>query len=205
MKTLFWTVIVGVLLPVTAAADAIESLKAKLDDMHSLSGKFEQTMRDKSGEVVQKSSGEFHLLRPDYFLWQSEAPYEQTVLGTPEKVWVYDPDLEQVTIQARTPEQKNNPASLLTGDVEQIRETFEVSESAVKGTTTYQLTPLTQESSYKRIEFVFADESLERLAFVDRLEQTTHIHFTQLQLNPDLKKSFFTFTPPEGTDIIVDE
>lgn len=205
MKSLFWAVIVVSVFPFSARADSVESLKAKLDTMQSLSGEFEQTLSDKSGAVVQSSSGEFHLLRPDYFLWQSEAPYEQTVLGTPDKVWVYDPDLEQVTVQTRTPEQKNNPASLLAGDIEQIRDTFEVSQSEVKGTVTYQLTPLTQQSSYKTVEFVFNDSTLERLAFVDKLEQTTRITFTELQLNPKLSTDFFTFNPPEGTDIIVDE
>lgn len=205
MKIRFWAAIAVVLSPLVAQADAVTSLKTRLDRLHSLSGQFHQTLSDRTGAKVQESSGEFHLLRPDYFLWKSAAPYEQTVLGTPDKVWVYDPDLEQVTIQARTPEQKNNPASLLVGDVEEIRGAFEVSESAAKGTTSYRLTPLTPHSSYKVVEFVFADDALKRLAFMDKLEQKTDIEFTHLELNPKLSREFFIFTPPEGTDIIVDE
>lgn len=191
--------------PLAVHADAVAALKAKLDGMHSLSGGFSQTLTDKSGKVVQQSSGDFHLLRPGYFLWQSEAPYEQLVLGTPEKVWIYDPDLEQVTVQSRTPEQKNNPASLLAGDAEQIRGSFNVSESNLRGAAHFVLTPVIDENSYKEVEFVFANEALQRLAFLDKLEQTTNITFDNLVLNPKLDPEFFTFTPPEGTDVIVNE
>lgn len=194
-----------VAMPLLSNADAVGSLKDKLDQLQSLSGEFQQTLSDKAGVVVQESSGEFHLLRPNYFLWQSEAPYAQTVLGTPDKVWVYDPDLEQVTIQSRTPEQKNNPASLLAGNAEQIRDTFEVSASSSDGVTTYRLIPTTDESSYTRVDFVFADDALQSLAFADKLEQTTHITFAELDHNTQLSEDFFTFTPPEGTDVIVDE
>lgn len=200
-----WAVLALFAVPLVVNADAVASLKAKLDQLQSLSGEFQQTLRDKAGAVVQESSGEFHLLRPNYFLWQSEAPYEQTVLGTPDKVWVYDPDLEQVTIQSRTPEQKNNPASLLAGNADEIRDAFEVSESSDAGVTTYHLQPSTDESSYTSVEFVFADALPQSLSFKDKLEQTTHIKFAELDRDTKLDADFFIFTPPEGTDVIVDE
>jgi outer membrane lipoprotein carrier protein len=188
-----------------AETQSVASLKAKLDAMQSLSGRFKQVLNDKTGALLQASEGSFDLMRPDYFLWRSEAPYEQTVLGTPDKVWVYDPDLEQVTIQKRTPEQENNPASLLAGDVDHIRETFYVTESVEKGLAVYDLKPLNEQSGYRTLRFVFAGATLQRITFVDKLDQATTIEFLKLKVNPTFANDFFTFTPPEGTDVIVDE
>lgn len=205
MNLPLWSFAALIFVPTVAAADAVSSLKAKLDEMQSLSGNFKQTMSDNTGVQIQKSSGEFHLKRPGYFLWQSQEPFAQTVLGTPDKLWIYDPDLEQVTVQPRTPEQKNNPASLLAGDLEQLRAAFAVSESGTRDSVTYELKPLDSHSSYKTVEFVFVKGALQELAFLDKLDQTTQIQFDQVKLNPPLAADVFKFTPPPGTDVIVDE
>lgn len=193
------------LAPVLAAADAAEDLKTRIDRIQDLKGQFKQVLSDKTGAVLQTSSGEFALKRPGYFLWESAAPYEQLVLGTPEKVWVYDPDLEQVTVRSADAQVADNPARLLSGDLATVRSSYEITAKTAGAGTHYHLVPKSGDSPYRYIEFSFQKDALAGLRFQDKLAQETRIDFEQLQLNSKIPSDIFTFTPPQGTDVIVDE
>lgn len=190
--------------PLIAFADAAQGLKNRLDAIQSLRGHFTQTLTDKSGANLQASSGEFALQRPGYFLWQSAAPYEQTVIGTPEKVWIYDPDLEQVTIRRAEQQGDKSPARLLSGDLSELRSSYDVSTTA-DDKNAYHLVPRSSDSPYRYIEFAFNGDKLVALHFQDKLDQKTQIRFEQLQVNPSIPAGTFVFTAPDGTDVIVDE
>ncbi len=190
--------------PLIALADAAQDLKTRLDAIQSLRGTFTQVLTDKTGTNLQSSSGEFALQRPGYFLWQSEAPYEQTVIGTPEKVWIYDPDLEQVTVRAAQLQADNSPARLLSGDLSELKSHYDVSIKSDEKAT-FHLVPRSSDSPYRYIEFTFRGDKLGALHFQDKLDQQTQIHFERLQANTSIPTETFVFTAPEGTDVIIDE
>lgn len=189
------------LAPLLASADAAQDLKSRLDRIQDLKGQFKQILSDKAGATLQASSGEFALKRPGYFLWESAAPYEQTVIGTPEKVWVYDPDLEQVTVRRADEQTGDNPARLLSGDLTVLRSNYEITAQE----TNYHLQPKSGDSPYRYIEFNFQGETLTGLSFKDKLDQETRINFEGLQLNTNISAETFSFTPPQGVDVIVNE
>jgi outer membrane lipoprotein carrier protein len=189
------------LAPQLASADAAQDLKNRIDRIQDLKGQFKQVLRDKTGAALQTSSGEFALKRPGYFLWESAAPYEQTVIGTPEKVWVYDPDLEQVTVRRADEQAADNPARLLSGDLAALRSNYEVTAQGAN----YHLEPKSGDSPYRYIEFNFRDETLAGLNFKDKLDQETRIDFDGLQLNTNISAAIFVFTPPQGVDVIESE
>lgn len=190
--------------PLAAFADAAQDLKSRLDAIQSLTGRFTQVLTDKAGADLQSSAGEFALKRPGYFLWQSEAPYEQTVIGTPQKVWIYDPDLEQVTVRSSEHQADNSPARLLSGDLGELRSNYDVSAGQDQKES-FRLLPRQSDSPYRYIEFVFNGEKLAALHFQDKLDQKTEIRFEKLEANTSIPADTFVFTAPEGTDVIVDE
>lgn len=201
----FLCAVVVLTAPLLANADAAEELKNRIDQIHDLKGHFTQVLSDKGGEILQSSRGEFALKRPDYFLWQSAAPYEQTVIGTPEKIWVYDPDLEQATVRSADEQAGHNPARLLSGDLREVRSNYEVSSKGTGAQTEYHLVPRSPDSPYRYIEFAFRKDALAGLRFQDKLDQVTRIEFDKLQLNSNIPADAFTFDPPPGTDVIVDD
>lgn len=185
-------------------ADAAVELKKSLDSVEAWQGRFEQVLSDKSGEKLQTSAGQFTLKRPGYFYWKTDPPYEQLVIGTPEKVWVYDPDLEQVTIRPNR-QQQDSPASILSGDLDYLKNQFSIESSGDEKSRRYVLKPLDPESSYKTVTLVFQKGGLTELRFVDKLDQTTDIQFKDTVRNPDVAEDLFTFEAPDGVDVIVDE
>lgn len=187
--------------------DALEDLKSRLDKIQTLSGRFQQTIKDNKGEIVQDPTfGEFSLKRPGYFLWESKEPYPQLVIGTPDTLKVYDPDLEQLTTYPKKPDDQNNPAQLLSGDLSSMRSAFIVKKvDSKKDVSTYYLTPIKSDTSYKEIRFVLQADEIMELICLDKLEQTTTIVFIHQNKNYAMKDDIFNFIPPEGTEIIINE
>lgn len=191
----------------TESLESLEALKGRLDEIKTLSGRFEQVIKDNKGNLLQASQGEFSLKRPGYFLWVSEEPFPQTVVGTPDTLKMYDPDLEQLTTYPRGTNDQNNPAHLLSGDLTALSSAFLVVEDVTpkKGETVFNLQPLKSDTPYKEIVFRFKKDKLSGLTFWDKLDQTTEIAFNKLKFNKSLKDTLFDFSAPEGTDLIVNE
>ncbi len=185
-----------------AWADATDELSRLLQPLAALSGSFQQTLIDERGEVLQKSSGNFSVQRPGKLRWQTGEPFPQLLVTNNKKLWLYDPDLEQVTIRPVDKRMKETPALLLGGKVEEIRGSFNVSSK--KGS--YQLTPKNASAPFKSMEIRFGKNGLPSdMTVRDSMGQTTKIKFSGVKPNPKLSSSIFNFKPPKGTDVVRDE
>lgn len=185
------------------AADASAKLISQLQAIDSLKGDYAQTITDKNGTLVQKTQGDFVIKRPGYFYWASKGTQEQKVIGNPQKLWVYDPDLEQVTVRKNPGDSDNSPARLLSGDVAKMAPLFKVSEKQNGGEQEFTLTPKKPEKEQlKQIQFTFTGGSLATLAFEDKLGQTTRLILSNTAANTPVDMNLFTFVPKPGTDVI---
>jgi outer membrane lipoprotein-sorting protein len=72
-------------------------------------------VRNRDGQVVERASGTLSLSRPDRFRWDYRQPYLQTIVADGERLWLYDSDLEQVTVRALEAGLGSTPAMLLSG------------------------------------------------------------------------------------------
>jgi len=87
---------------VAAMADdevAVQRLTELLNQAQTINARFSQLTLDGSGTQLQETAGQLALKRPGLFRWHTDAPMEQLLVSNGEKVWLYDPDLQQVTIQ----------------------------------------------------------------------------------------------------------
>lgn len=101
--------------PLQAAEDvAIQRLTTLLNQAQTISGRFSQLTLDGSGTQLQETAGEMALKRPGQFRWHTDAPMEQLLISNGEKIWLYDPDLQQVTIQKMDQRLTHTPALLLS-------------------------------------------------------------------------------------------
>ncbi|HEY6529560.1 MAG TPA: outer membrane lipoprotein chaperone LolA [Cellvibrionaceae bacterium] len=185
------------------AEDASAKLIAQLQAIDSLKGDYSQTITDKKGALVQKTQGDFVIKRPGYFYWASKGTQEQKVIGNPQKLWVYDPDLEQVTVRKNPGESDNSPARLLSGDVAKMAPLFKVSEKITGAQQEFTLVPKKRDKEQlNQIQFIFTSGSLSAMAFEDKLGQTTQLNLVNTATNQPVDMSLFTFVPKPGIDVI---
>ena len=178
-------------------------VKAFVDGTKTFRARFTQSViGKKSGKKPQVSSGVVTLSRPGKFRWQIEQPYEQLMLSDGHKVWLYDPELKQVTVQRANQTLTGTPAALLAGD-SAIDKNFTLNEAGSReGRDWIEALPKNQEASFSRILLGFKGDALQVMELSDNFGQTTHILFSTLERNPVLPPSTFNFTVPSGVDVV---
>ncbi len=188
-----------------SAADASlgESLVTGfVTEVTTLSARFEQSVLDAEGALVDASSGTIEIQRPGRFRWATDEPYEQQVIADGRNVWSYDVDLAQVTVKPQADALSNTPALLLGGDTEALAD-FIVEEAVPDGDVTWvRLVPRDDSSGFKRLVLGFADDILARMVFLDSLEQQTIVELRDVVYNASLDGALFEFTPPDDADIV---
>ena len=185
------------------AATAAQQLTIQLGKYHSLSADFVQYLLDASGTRLQETTGSMLLSQPNRFFWQTEDPFAQTIVSNGESVWIYDPDLEQVTLQLLDTRTTATPALLLSGDNQAIGEQFNVRmKDNNDGLQQFELRPKDSESLYTYIRLYFLHGDLQQMQLVDSLDQKTAMHFSNLVANPTINAGRFEFRVPEGSDVI---
>lgn len=193
-------------LPALAAGthDARAQLRAFADGLHSLSGHFQQTLVNSDGQRGKTSYGNVALQAPRQFRWQTTSPYKQLIVADGSHVWMYEPDLEQVTVRQQSTAEAHSPLTVLT-DVGRLDKDFTSTELGLRdGLDWLRLTPRDSHARFDYAELGFDDSGLRAMVFKDQLGNLTRIRFSDWQRNVTLPASTFTFTPPKGADVIGD-
>ena len=191
------------LLSFGAHAAAIEKLKSFIAATHSAQANFTQVVLDQNGQQIQNASGVMQFQRPGKFRWTYQKPYQQIIVGDGEKFWLYDVDLNQVTVKKLDAALGSSPAALLAGSNE-IENAFTLQESGNQdGLDWLKATPKAQDSSSDKILMAFnAQAQLVTMELQDAYGRKTVLRFSALQRNPKLPEQQFRFTPPSGADVI---
>ncbi len=194
--------LLALLFPFSVCATSIDALKAFVQHTQTARAQFRQMVLDKKMATVQEASGTMEFARPGKFRWLYERPYQQTIVGDGVKLWLYDPDLKQVTVKKLDQAIGGSPAALLAGKNE-IEKYFDLKDIGKRGTLEWlEATPKGQDSSFELVRMGFNGDMLEVMELRDHFGQTTIIKFSALERNPKLAPDVFRFTPPKGADVI---
>lgn len=187
-----------------ATGPARQRLDAFATNLHSLKGHFSQTLADASGQGAKTSSGTLALEAPRQFRWDTLEPYKQTIVADGSRVWLYDPELEQVTVRVQSTEEAHSPLTVIT-DLKQLDKDFNVTERGERdGLVWLRLSSRAKDPQFDYADLGFDAQGLKRMMFRDQLGAVTDIRFSDWQRNVDLPPSTFNFTPPSGADVIGD-
>lgn len=189
-----------------AAADAtaLNELDKLLSSWRTFSADFSQSGIDAAGKPQQDFRGKFYLAKPNKFRWVITEPEEQMIIADGKNLWIYDQELEQVTVQPLTQQLSETPALFLSGEFTKIAQAFTVSKLQSKNNTQqYLVSPKKEDNALKEMILSFNNKNeLVSMQFYDVLGQTTHLTFSNEKLNPKLSNDLFRFTPPKDVDVI---
>lgn len=176
----------------------LQSLLAKFD---YFSANFEQKLINKKGKELQHLTGQLKLKKPNLLNWQAQEPYPQQVVADGKKVWLYDADLEQVTVKPMTDDMSQAPALILAGKFEAIAKQYHVRKLA-KGH--FNLLPKQDNPLFQALELKFKGVELEQLLIIDKLGQITQVKLTNYDARTKIPAKVFQFVVPEGSDVLHD-
>jgi len=187
-----------------AFAGGVDALKAFIGDTRTAKAGFTQTVMDQNGRVRQKSEGTLAFSRPGKFRWVYQKPYEQVIVGDGSRLWIYDADLEQVTVRKLGDALGSSPAALLAGNNE-IEKFFTLRDAgASEGLEWLEARPRDKESTFENVRMGFSGNTLAAMELKDAFGQTTLLKFSGMVKNPAVSAGEFKFTPPKNADVISD-
>ncbi len=190
--------------PAFAFSASTEALKAFLTQTNTAKGRFAQMVLDKNMKLLQQSTGTMQFARPGKFRWEYNKPYEQTIVGDGAKLWIYDKDLNQVTVRNLDRALGASPAALLAGSNEIDKSYTLNSIGNQEGLDWLEAIPKSKDSTFERIRLGFSKDGLSAMELRDQFGQFTVIKFADIERNPKLTNESFTFTPPKGADVITE-
>jgi outer membrane lipoprotein carrier protein len=197
-------IVLFIFLPISSFAQtAPEQLITTLQNINSLQANFKQTVYDGSGNALQATQGTLALSRPGKFRWETTTPAHQLLIADGKRIWFYDVDLAQVTVQRQQALQNGSPAMLLSGSVQKLAQDFSITTVANNANSvTYQLVPHSNKAMFQQVQLQFTNNKLRSMKLMDNLNQSTIVLFSNVQNNPNLDANLFVFTTPKGVDVV---
>ena len=185
-----------------AQASAVAALREFLAQTKSARGEFTQQVTRGSAQAAPPSSGTFFFERPGKFRWIYAKPYEQVLVADGERLYLYDRDLNQVTVKKMSAALPASPASILFGGNEFERD-FVIAEAGTRdGIAWLTATPRAREAQFERIEIGFRDGAPAVMVLADSFGQVSRLVFSRFERNPRLEAQLFRFVPPAGADVL---
>ena len=192
--------------PVANTTHAVENLQHQLGLINSFSANFVQLTQDGLGNTLQRVEGFMQVAKPGKLRWQTEGIYEQLVISDGKSLWIYDADLEQVSIKDMDNRLSETPALLLGGDVSAIGDDFIITQIPSDNSIRFILQPKDTTQLFDSLELDFnkldQQQSLTQMIIRDASGQVTDISFNNVTNNPKLKSKVFSFDIPAGIDVI---
>ena len=192
------------LLSGNALAGARDELARFTRGLKGLEGEFTQQVYDANGRRKESSAGKVAVSAPRLFRWEYTTPFVQLVVADGEKVWIYEPDLQQATVKPQGEEERNSPLVALF-DPKRLDQQFDVSEEAAasEGLQWLTLTPkVDAQANFQMARLGFGAQGLARMQVLDLVGQKTEIRFEAWKRNPAFAAGTFQFKPGEDVDVV---
>ena len=193
-----------VALSARAADTGVARMHAFLEDVKTLKADFTQVVLDPNAKQVKQSGGTLLIKRPNRFRWDYARPNAQVIVADGTRLWLYDVDLQQVTVKPLNDTLAASPAVLLSGSND-VEKSFTVTDLGEKDDLAWvNLTPKVKDTDFESVKLGFKGSDVAVMELKDNLGNTTRISFEHVQRNAAVADDAFSFTPPKGADVIGD-
>ncbi|MDB4456345.1 outer membrane lipoprotein chaperone LolA [bacterium] len=196
----------------TVLSNDYEQLANLLSNSRYFQANFQQTVRDANGDIVDQSTGNIWLARPNQLRWDIVEPLEQTLIVSEQQFFQYDSDIDQLIIEPLSDQLSAMPVLLLSGNADAISNQFIVAQ--IKAVTAHSankdaplrqlftLKPIANDGLFEMLSLEFKGEILQAISILDDLQQNSRFEFTAIDIETVIDVSLFELDPPADTDII---
>jgi len=178
-----------------------EDLQNYVNQLQTFKADFVQTQPDEQLFSLNTSIGHFELNRPGQLVWEYFKPEEQKIVVDGPNLWVYDMDLDQVTVRPINDVKAELPLSWLLYK-EPIQDKFKIIETGDKNSVQwFNLTPK-QATYFQSIEVGMKEGEMHEVWMYQSADNITKVRFSNIQSNLVIPYKNFDFQVPEGADLV---
>ncbi|AVR96242.1 outer membrane lipoprotein chaperone LolA [Pseudoduganella armeniaca] len=205
MHRFSFAIVATVLCAANVHASALDQFKTFVGSTKAARGEFTQTLTknvDGAKKTSAPSTGTFVFARPGKFIWQYQKPYEQLLQADGEQLYIYDKDLNQVTVKKLGDALGSSPAAILFGSND-LEKNFTLAEAGTRdGLEWLKATPKAKDASFEQINIGLKNGQPEAMELRDNFGQTSVLAFRKFEKNPALTATSFKFAMPKGADVV---
>ena len=182
-------------------SDGTTLLMEYLANIQSYTATFKQTVKDEQGKTLDATYGTVKVLKPGRFKWVLNEPTQQIMVADGKRLWIYDIDLEQITVYDQAKQLAQTPALLLSDNPNDLLKRYHVRSLNHAGTR-FRMEPNDHESGLVGFILEFKDKIIQRLEIIDQMAQHTTLEFKDIRINQPINLNIFNFKAPHGVDVI---
>ena len=155
---------------------------------------------------MSSMTGRFWMISPEKLRWETMKPYQQLLISDGQKVWFYDQDLNQVTVQSQKQAANDKSLLLLLNPVSAQQYFYLKNVSGSSDQLDWvEAKPKSREiSTFSSILIGFSGGKPQKMLMIDAFGQQTIIEFGNLVLNGTIDKGRFVFQAPKGVEVVTD-
>jgi outer membrane lipoprotein carrier protein len=176
-------------------------LQNYVNQLKTFEASFTQVIPEGDGFSYNTSSGKFSLQRPGNLFWQYQKPEGQTIIVERGKLWVYDSDLEQLTVRNVSEVERDIPLNWLLFE-EPIEKRFTIRKVGQRGTQVFYSLEPKFVTYFQSVEVVLDNNQMTEVHMYESMDTVTKVRFSDIRENRPLSQKLFEIDVPEGTDVI---
>lgn len=188
-------------------ADGISDLNAFVNNVSSMSSEFSQVVLDKKGLKLQDVEGVMLFKRPNKFRWDYLKPYQNQIISDGDRLFMYDQDLRQVSINPIAKVAGSTPLLIIAG--KNIEKYFtlrniedQVANEMNQNIKWVEAVPKEEGAGFSKVILGLTENKLSVMKIIDAFEHTTTISFKSAKYNVILVDNDFLFKLPTGVDVV---
>jgi chaperone LolA len=188
-------------------ADGISDLNAFVNNVSSMSSEFSQVVLDKKGLKLQDVEGVMLFKRPNKFRWDYLKPYQNQIISDGDRLFMYDQDLRQVSINPIAKVAGSTPLLIIAG--KNIEKYFtlrniedQVANEMNQNIKWVEAVPKEEGAGFSKVILGLTENKLSVMKIIDAFEHTTTISFKNAKYNVILVDNDFLFKLPTGVDVV---
>ena len=211
----FWIILIFLLFlgsvgqPVAEEKALLQLIQKQYQSIRSFSGSFIQTSHRSDTETgYKKAEGLVSYKRPGKMRWVYEAPEEQLLVTNGQTMWLYDPLLENVTVQKLDKITEGTALSFLLG-LGNLQTDFihrEISKNLLIGQDglIVELEPKKSTANLAFIQLNVHPETynIQTIALMDQQDNYRTIQLMNMKYNLEIEDNFFKFTVTIDMEVI---
>ena len=187
----------------------LELIQKQYQSIQSFSGRFIQSSHHAATVTGPKiAKGLVSYKRPGKMRWLYEAPEEQLLVTNGQTMWLYDPLLENVTVQKLEKITEGTALSFLLG-LGNLKTDFihrDISKNLLIGQDglIVELEPKKSTANLSFIQLNVNPETynLQSIALMDHLDNYRTIQLMNMKYNLEIEANFFEFTVSNDMEVI---
>lgn len=183
---------------VAANPNIASQLSQLLSGFNTYQAVFKQITLDSEDRVIRKSQGRVIIMSPGRFRWETDSPTKQIIIMNGKKLCVYNVDLAQEVIYPIMGKTNINPASLLSGSINDLNQKFSIAIALLNdgnGVVFHLLPKRGQGLNFNSLCLKFVKNQLVEMIVFNNLNEKSIFQFNRIKMNVPLSIQLFKFQP----------